>query len=245
MNLEHSSIEFGTTRIEYQIRRSARRKTVGIAVEPTGEVVVTAPPQAALARLDTLVRSKAAWVLKHRRTLIALEPAVPARKFESGESYLYLGRQYRLLVREGHVPRVTLKAQAGRLLAVVPVGLSLERRPVAIRVALIAWYRRHALEWLTARTAIWSTKVELPLPQLLIREQEKRWGSCDAVGCLRFNWRIIQTPLRLIDYVVAHESVHRLHPDHTDRFWSTLASLMPDYEARREALRVLGPRLDW
>lgn len=80
---------------------------------------------------------------------------------------------------------------------------------------------------------------------MLIRAQDKRWGSCDTAGNLRFNWRIVQAPMALVDYVVAHEIVHLRHPEHTKAFWSSLGVLIPDYEKRRASLRQLGPRLAW
>ena len=81
------------------------------------------------------------------------------------------------------------------------------------------------------------------MPKVTIREQQKRWASCDTAGVLRFNWRIIQTPMRLVDYVVAHELVHLVEKNHTKRFWSILGKVMPDYETRREELTRLGARL--
>jgi hypothetical protein len=80
---------------------------------------------------------------------------------------------------------------------------------------------------------------------VLVREQRTRWGSADAKSNLRFNWRIVQAPARLLDYVVAHELVHLLHADHTRDFWATLGRVMPDYEARREKLRVMGRAMVW
>jgi predicted metal-dependent hydrolase len=62
---------------------------------------------------------------------------------------------------------------------------------------------------------------------------------------VRFNWRIIQAPMRLVDYVVAHEVVQLVHDDHGREFWAALGRLLPDYEARRERLRTEGPRLVW
>jgi hypothetical protein len=79
---------------------------------------------------------------------------------------------------------------------------------------------------------------------VLVREQEKRWGSCSR-GVVRFNWRIIQAPMRLVDYVVAHEVVHLLHDAHGREFWAALGRLLPDYEARRARLHAEGPRLIW
>jgi len=82
------------------------------------------------------------------------------------------------------------------------------------------------------------------VPKLTVRHQERRWGSCSP-GVVRFNWRIIQAPIRLVEYVVAHEVVHLLHDDHGRSFWSKLGQVLPDYEMRREALRRMGPRLSW
>lgn len=100
--------------------------------------------------------------------------------------------------------------------------------------------------WQTwTRLSIWRERTGLAPAGVLIRSQESRWGSCDPKGVLRFNWRIVQAPLRLIDYVVAHELAHLLHPGHTPDFWAALGRIMPDYEERREALRRLGDRLVW
>jgi predicted metal-dependent hydrolase len=78
---------------------------------------------------------------------------------------------------------------------------------------------------------------------VLIREPKERWGG-RRQGNMRFKKRIIQTPTRLIDYVVAHELVHLAHPATRD-FWSTLGRAMRDYEIRREALRRLGREVVW
>jgi len=93
--------------------------------------------------------------------------------------------------------------------------------------------------------ALWATKLDVPFPRLLIREPKKRWGSCHPSGIVRLNWRILQAPLRLVDYVVAHELCHLLHEGHGRAFWATLGHAMPDYEARRARLTELGARLIW
>jgi hypothetical protein len=114
-----------------------------------------------------------------------------------------------------------------------------------VRKAVVTWYRHHAAERLPERAAIWAKKMGVPVPVVLIRDQRRRWGSCDPKGNLRFNWRTVQAPMRLVDYVVAHELVHLGHRHHTAAFWAALGRVMPDYEARREALRGMGARLEW
>jgi hypothetical protein len=81
-------------------------------------------------------------------------------------------------------------------------------------------------------------------PSIIICEQRKRWGSCDARGTLRINWRIVQAPIPLIEYVLAHELVHLAHRSHGPQFWATRGRMMPDYEERRRRLREMGPGLE-
>jgi predicted metal-dependent hydrolase len=128
----------------------------------------------------------------------------------------------------------------GPLVVAAPVGSA-----AAVRKAVVTWYRHHAAERLPERAAIWARKMGVTVPVVLIRDQRRRWGSCDPKGNLRFNWRIVQAPMRLVDYVVAHELVHLAHRNHTAAFWAALGRVMPDYEARREALRGMGARLEW
>ena len=80
--------------------------------------------------------------------------------------------------------------------------------------------------------------------KLMIRQPQKRWASCDKDGNLRFNWRVIMAPMVLVDYIVAHELCHLRHLDHSPAYWRMLRSVMPDFERRRERLRVNGPRYD-
>ena len=128
----------------------------------------------------------------------------------------------------------------GWLVVTVPGGSA-----AAVRKAVVTWHRHHAAMRLTERAAIMAKKMGVPTSLLLIRDQPLRWGIRDSKGNLRFNWRIVQAPMRLVDHVVAHELVHVAHRHHTAAFWLALGRAMPDYEARREALRGVGARLEW
>jgi predicted metal-dependent hydrolase len=110
---------------------------------------------------------------------------------------------------------------------------------------MLDWYRRRASDRLRPLAATWADRIGVQLGRVLVRDQAKRWGSCDRAGNLRLNWRIVQAPLRLIEYVVAHEIVHVLHADHGHSFWAALGCVMPDYERRRDELRKLGPTFEW
>ncbi len=160
------------------------------------------------------------------RKLRDLPPPPSPWRFVSGETFLYLGRQYRLRVEVPGEPKAGVRLQSGWLTVGLPAETSDEARPALIRKALLAWYRRHAAERGPERVTWWSERLALHPAGVLIRSQEKRWASCDPAGALRFNWRII-------------------HPDHTPAYWAALGQALPDYEDRRDALRKAGARLVW
>lgn len=241
--LERSEVRFGTKTVEYVIRRSARRATVSIAVDPAVGVVVTAPQPTSIRRLDDIVHTKASWIFQRLRRQSDLPRSLAKREFVSGETFRYLGRQYRLRVLSG-APR-PLSLHAGWLEVTVPSGLATVHKPEYVRAALLDWYRRRAEDRLRPLAASWAKRVGVRLAAVMVRDQSKRWGSCDRHRTVRLNWRIIQAPMRLVEYVVAHEVVHVLHRDHGREFWRSLGRAMPDYEARRDALKRLGPELEW
>jgi hypothetical protein len=241
--LERSEIRWGTTEIPYVIRRSARRGTVSVAVEPSGKVVLTAPEATTVERLDRVVRQKARWIVERARKGGQL-PRPLEREFVSGETALYLGRSYRLRVVDARTA-ASVRLERGWLVVTVDRTVRGADRAAKTRDLLVGWYRLHADAQLRERAAGWSEKLRVQPREILIRDPQRRWGSCDSSGTLRFNWRIVQAPSALVEYVVVHELVHLGHRHHTPAFWAALGRIIPDYEARRTRLRTLGPALVW
>jgi len=244
MNIEEErQIRFGQTTIDYGIRRSPRRQTVAVAVDPVEGVMLTAPTNAPVEHLDAVVREKAPWIVDRLR-LVSQAELRASHEFVSGESFAYLGRHYRLKVKPLKAPGAA-KLERGFLIVPVERGLDPATKSSCAKRALRAWYIDHARKKLPERVALWAGRVGVEAPQIVIKDQQKRWGSCDQAGTIRLNWKIIQAPMRLVDYVVAHELVHLIHTDHTKAFWARLGQAMPDYDRRKEDLRRLGPRLEW
>lgn len=240
---ERSTVQWGTTTIPYEIRRSTRRATVSLTVDPKAGVLVTAPGTTPVPRLDAVVRTKAKWIVERLKRTSDVPPGPPGRDFVSGETFLYLGRQVRLRVVQDAAP-APIRLHGGWLELPLLRGLDVAHRGRYARAALVDWYRRLAELRLPRLVEAWAAKADLAFKNVLITEPSKRWGSCSD-GTLRLNWRIIQAPKSLVDYVVAHEIVHLAHEHHGPAFWSALGRLMPDYEVRKARLRELGPRLVW
>jgi predicted metal-dependent hydrolase len=255
MMAERTELRFGGTVIPYAVERTRRCKTVSIAVEPGGQVHVKAPAGASMERIQRIVHGKASWIIERRRRQEDMLPEPEPREFVSGETFRYLGRQYRLRVIEGAgagdgagagaghgAGAGAVRLERGWLVAEVEPGRG---RAARVRESLIGWYRGHAERRLPARVAAWAPRLGVEPADVLVREQKRRWGSCDVRGIMRLNWRIVQAPARLQDYVVVHELAHLIERDHTRDFWAMVGNVLPDYEARREALRKLGSTLVW
>ena len=239
--IERSEVRFGRTLIPYSIHWSPRRTTVSVMVAPGKGVLLAAPAGTPVERLDRLVRQKGRWIVE-RLQRSGAQPS--PREFVSGESFWYLGRQYRLRVRPVGAPdRVRLE---GRYFHVpVSHGPKGDDRAGAVREALVDWYRTHADPKLRERVSLWCRKLGVEEPKVIITSQQRRWASCSAAGIIRVNWRIVQAPLSLLDYVIGHELAHLRHHGHSRAFWRTLGAAMPDYEKRKAALAATGSQFEW
>ena len=116
--------------------------------------------------------------------------------------------------------------------------LSPKAEAAEIALSLRLWTKSETKRLFAARLAFWSEGLEVAPFRLVVTAPRCRWGSCTARNEIRLNWRLIQAPPALLDYVVAHEVCHILHKNHGRAFWRALEKLMPDYKARRLALRA-------
>ncbi len=238
MATDRGLVRFGDTDIEYEVRRSERRKkTVQITVDGSG-VQVAAPITTLDSEVQAIVRKRAAWVLSHvADTSLRAAP----KRFVSGETLPYLGRNVRLIVEPANVGAPQVRFDHWRFRVLIPEGLEEEERYQRIRRAVVDWYRGRAEERLRSGVQRWWPRLgNGGEPKILIRDQRQRWGSCAADGTLRFNWRVMMLEVSLVEYVVIHELVHLSIKNHSQDFWRMLASILPDVEHRRRKLREVG-----
>ena len=238
---EQGAVQFGSTRIDYSVIRSKRRrKTIQITLDANQGVLVSAPLRAAAQMVEDVVRRRAGWIVrKSSESVLRARP----KQFVSGESLPYLGRQVRLFVEHASVPRVAVRFDHWSFHITVPGELNGDDRRPAITRAVEAWYRERAHARLEARVQRWAGIIGCVMPRVLTRDQRQRWGSCGPDGTLRFNWRIVMAEPMLMDYVVVHELLHLRIRNHAQDFWSAMANVMPDFKLRRTRLRESGPHL--
>ena len=235
------SITHAGSTIQYTVVRSTRRKrTLTNTIDPSEGVRVLVPLRTPNAEIESMVRKRAGWILGK---LAEERPEAQPRRFVTGETLYYLGREFPLMVQHttDQAPSVSLEADSFRIAC--PVSLPEEDRATAIRHALLSWYRERAAELLQTSVERWQPRVGTSPTRISIGDQKTRWGSCSPRGSLRFNLRLAMVPQALIDYVTVHELCHLLEANHSAAFWEQVSLAMPDYETRRRKLRELGPLL--
>lgn len=218
--------------IPYKLVRSTR-KTIAIYVSGAdGQVEVRAPRTAALAQIQAFVDSKAAWIAQKQAALRASAP--PARAFNTGERFYYLGETYPLEIVPHNSP--ALRFTGGKFL------LASAAQPRA-RETFTRWYRAQARAYLQKRVAELSAFYNIGYTKIRCSSARTRWGSCSSTGTLSFTWRLIMAPPAVIDYVIVHELAHVLHKNHSRRFWEQVAAMMPDYKQRAAWLKQHGRQI--
>jgi len=223
---------------EYEVIRRPRRKTVGICVKPDQTVQVAIPKRFPLAKVDALVRGKADWIRQKLSQYRDRQAQYQPKQYVSGETFTYLGCDYRLKVVEGAEVPASLKH--GMLWASVSHALSSEQRPLSVARALETWFREQAQRHLIERTAWYAARMQVTPASVGIKSYRSRWGSCHADGRIYFNWRIITAPPSIVDYVVVHELCHLVHHNHSPDYWHLVESIMPEYRDARGWLKQHG-----
>ena len=209
------------------------RKTLGLTVDRGGELRLHAPANTTEHELIQWTRSKLLWVHRALVRKETLAPKARAPEFVSGENFSYLGQNYRLrIIRDAAEP---LHFDGDHF------WLAEDARSEA-EVHFRRWYIRTGRGWLSERTAALARKTGTVTARIEVRELGFHWGACGKNGVLFFNWRLLQLPVRLVDYVIVHELVHLQEPHHSREFWLAIDRALPAWRQLKDALRSDGAR---
>ena len=234
-------VRFGDATIEYEVRRSRRRKkTVHITVDRRG-VLVAAPWTTPNSELEAIVLQRASWILRH---VAGGAAEAGPNSLAAAETLPYLGRQVRMTVETADVGSPEVRFDGRSFRVALPPHLKGDDRDQSIRGVMAGWYRDQAAPRLAADVGSWwpwlgGSKES----RVIIGNQRRRWGSCAADGTLRFSWRVMMLEPSLIEYIVVHEMAHLTHLDHSAAFWGLVAQVLPDAQDRRRRLRETEPGL--
>lgn len=220
--------------ISYRLERRTRR-TIGLRIGVEG-LIVHAPKRLSQSLLENALLQKADWIRKKLGQMQANQP--PLLQWEDGAELHYLGNPIRLRLSRDVANRKPLFEQGELHLRLTEIE---DAAAVAARVT--QWYKKAALPDFSRRLELFATKLGEPLPRLMLSSAKTRWGSCNSKREIRINWRLIQAPPPLINYVICHELAHLKEMNHSPRFWQVVEHLYPEYRAAERALKQLSPHL--
>lgn len=232
--MSKQKIQFGSKEIVFDLEYQ-ERKSLGITVHPDRSVAVKAPLEAAIEKILEKVRKRAPWILKQQSYFLSFEPLTPPRKYVSGESHLYLGRQYRLKIYQSNEEVVKLRRGF----------LEVYTRDKSKAKELVRdWYKQRANLKFPTIAEPWIErfkKHDVEPSDLIIKWMEKRWGSCTPKGRIILNVELMKAPKRCIEYVVVHELCHLIHHNHSNAFFELQTKEMGDWKKWKERLeRVMA-----
>ncbi len=219
--------------IEYQIKYS-NRKTLNISVERDRSIVVRAPQYLTADKIDKIVQSKRQWITEKLNHAQKYPLVSESKEFVSGETLMYLGKSYQLLVVDDEFEGIEFDQR---------FKISKANQPKANKL-FKKWYLKQALIKIEPLATKYAKSLGVQFNQFKTSEMKYRWGSCTPANNIIFNWRIIKAPMYVLEYLVAHELVHLIEYNHTPRFWNILSIQVPNYEKAKNWLKQNGKLLE-
>lgn len=235
------TLYIGTREIPYTIEVRPKRRYLAIQVDHRQQLKVLVPPGYPHHVIEDFLQEKSRWILHHITTPQG-RVAVPEKQFVDGEPFWVRGEKVPLVLMPGKGSEIQVTQEGGILWVHFPSHAA-EPQATQIREALVNWYLRLATELLEARILYYRDLVGQGPTRLKISEYKSRWGYCRADGLIAFNWRIVQAPDLVLDYVVVHELTHLQHPHHQKAFWAAVETVMPNFRIQRQWLRAHGAEL--
>lgn len=232
--MRNMSFQYDTEKIEFTVVKS-RRKSLSIAIQPDGNLLVKAPLSMSDAEILKWVKTKTGWIIRQRAKILEQQVENPPKQYVSGEKFLYLGQEYELEVRisEGRAGMVGIVED--KIVLFSKTDESLE-----VKKFLEDWYVKQAKLWIPKRVSFFAKQMGESFGRITIKNQRKRWGSCSSARNLNFNWRLIMAPPEVLDYVVVHELCHLRQMNHSKEFWREVENVLWDYKVHKSWLEKNG-----
>lgn len=230
-------VHVGNHILEYRLIRSKRR-SIGFLIDDDG-LRITAPRWVPIAEIESAIREKQRWIFaklteRRERSARRLQPHM---QWRDGASLPYLGRDLTLRILSAQAAGVAFNEEPRELTINLPPDAAEQQ----LKDRVQAWLQQEAKRVFAERLPVYAEKLGVTYRSFALSSATTQWGSCTVDGRIRLNWRLIHFALPMIDYVIAHELSHLREMNHSPRFWATVQSIFPEFEAAKRVLRESGP----
>ena len=222
--------------LDITVKRSDR-KTLSIYVERDGGISVLAPECMANTELKEVLEKKEYLIQKHHTRWGILNGSRIDREFVNGQSYLYLGRNYRLRLVADKEQDIPLQLKNGYFCLK-------KSEKLAASLRFIEFYKEKGITLIERQAKFYASKIGVNYEHVRVIDLKNRWASCSDKKRLNFHWKCVMAPLSVINYIIVHELVHFKYKKHDRKFWNEVDKVVPDYKAHIEWLRSFGASMD-
>ena len=220
--------------VTYTLKRSSKRRSIGLHIDDRG-LIVSVPVRSSEKWLQSVLQDKARWVVEKLDSWQTCAPAETC--WVDGEGIAYLGELLTLRVVPG-----LFAAPVHRSGSELRVYVDHGRGAAHVEQEVSRWYRLEAERLFAERVAHYSPMLKVAPRSIRLSSAKTQWGCCTASGTVHLNVQLIKLPLRLVDYVVAHELAHLRELNHSAAFWGVVESVCPDYARLRTELKAVDIR---
>ncbi len=221
-----SALRVGETDLPVEFVRNPKARRYILRLTPERVARVTVPRNGTRAEAFAFAQRQSAWLEKQ----LAKPPRVrQAAEWKHGMEILFRGERV-VLQLETHASGCTVRF-ADQVVALREVTVNL--RP---------FIERHlwqlAAKELPPRLLELAALLNVAVHRITVRSQRSRWGSCSRSGTISLNWRLVQTPDLVRDYICVHELMHRREMNHSARYWRHVAEAFPRWEEAERWLKA-------
>jgi predicted metal-dependent hydrolase len=231
-SVEQRSIQLAGTPITFTLKRSGKRRSIGLRIDDSG-LTVNIPLRATEKWLHSVLHEKAHWVVEKLNNWQSRKPE--PTQWIDGEKVEFRGEKFTLRT----IPSLFASPPhlRGDQLVIHVINITDEQK---IEKVITQWYRREAERVFSECIDHFAPLMNVSPQQIKLSSAKTQWGSCTSRGVVRLNWQLVKMPLHLIDYVVIHELAHLVEMNHSEAFWRVVEMACPDYKNCRAELRSYG-----
>lgn len=207
-------------------------KNITLKVKPTCEVILTVPLNTDDKHIEYILKKRNDWINK-KIDFFQLNNKIENKEYVSGESFKYLGKNYRLKVIQSDIENV--KLLRGYIQIFIKDKTDLKRK----QKLLNSWYMNKAEDYFEKIVEKYKPIIKKEVKNIRIRQMKTRWGSCNfSKGYINLNSELIKKSKESIEYVVFHELAHLIYDNHSREFYNYLDTYMPDWRIRKDKLET-------
>lgn len=226
------AIEVGNEVLPMTCKKNARARHYLVYLRSDRSVSVTIPRYGTKTEALQFAHSKREWLVRQLRKLDA--QIITPQKWSEGTEILFRGHTVTLGIEN---------TEKEWLLTMADQSFPVQTPPDDFRPLVEAHLRKLAREEISRRAWELAKQYQSPIKKFTVRNQSSRWGSCSPSGTISLNWRLIQAPPFVRDYVIQHELMHLKEMNHSKKFWALVAKVCPNFKEAEKWLKLNAARL--